>query len=91
MDFVYYFSTTPKSYNIFQISIILANASIVFFIKIIKNFLNFYWTNDYDKDSFFDWLKSWLDLEEKGQKLTMSKVLDQYSSSHTYRFDDIAS
>ena len=43
------------------------------------------------KDSFFDWLKSWLDLEEKGQKLTMSKVLDQYSSSHTYRFEDIAS
>ena len=57
----------------------------------IKNFLNLYWTNDYDKESFFDWLKSWLDLEEKGQKLTMSKVLDQYSSSHTYRFEDIAS
>ena len=37
--------------------------------KIIQKFLKIYWTNYYDlMEPFFDWMKSCLDMEEKGQK-----------------------
>lgn len=36
---------------------------------VVMDYLVVYWTNYHDiMDPFFDWMKSWLDLEEKGQK-----------------------